>query len=172
METPTLAGEPIESLAQMASILRRRPELALVRLAAETRKLSRGSESSRVLPNPVIQGRGGTLIAEDLLLVLARCIAYDFTALAQHEGVPLEALTARVTGELDLRSAAGDEKAPAGFLAIDVTLLVTGPAARVELERVLRMTTATSVVVQSLRAVPLRIHIAPVANAVPPKVTT
>lgn len=149
---PIVQGTEIKSIAHHIELLQKNPALGRQTLGAEA--TWNGNLSSRVVPNDVIQGSGGEcLYAEDLLEVLACCVAYDVLGHAQHQAVPVTGVKVSVSGDIDFAGSLG-LPGPAGFKAIRVDLELATDAAGKRVDKLVTTARQASVVGQSLSAVP------------------
>ena len=150
---PIVQGTEIKSIAQHIAILRKDPTLGRQTLVAEA-TWNGTNLSSRVVPNDTIQGSGGEcLYAEDLLEILACCVVNDIIGYGAHEDVEAARAHVRVEGDLDFGGSLG-LGGPAGFKALRVDVSIDTNATGKEVENLMGTVRKSSIVAQSLGAVP------------------
>ena len=140
---------------------RRAPDAALITLRAEGRlgegvtcSISTGKALVEAGLHPATGGSGAHVCSGDMLLeALVACAGVTLSAVATSLGIPIEAGTLRVEGDLDFRGTLGVAKeAPVGFKDIRLEIALQSVASAEQLDKLLELTERYCVVLQTLKA--------------------
>jgi uncharacterized OsmC-like protein len=106
--------------------------------------------------HPLTGGDGSLLCSGDMLLeALVACAGVTLRAVATSLDIPVEGGQVSAEGDLDFRGTLGvDRDAPVGFKAIRLRFELESPAAREQLDTLLRLTERYCVVLQTLAGTP------------------
>jgi uncharacterized OsmC-like protein len=162
-----LNGVDLEAVGGLVQAVSAEPAKARTTWAAHVTWLDGFASEARVRDfaatpsdEPPTLGGGNTAAnpVEQLLSALGNCLAVGYAANATVAGIPIDALTIDLKGDIDLHVFLGLAEGNAGFDSITARVTLESPASRDQLEQLHAKVQASSPVGHTLaRAVPLEI---------------
>jgi uncharacterized OsmC-like protein len=159
MSTQTPADQLAVTIQEVRAELGRSPEMADVTFAADTTLVNGYQTEARIRDfgltvdePPLIGGTNtGPTPVELVLAALGTCQEIVYATYARTLGIPVDRVSVRAEGQLDLRGFFGVADVPAGFQNVSFTVDVDSPAPPEDVARLVEAVNAHCPVLDILR---------------------